>query len=326
MHARVLAVGFTLALGAALASAQGALDVSLATIASVDAQLREQRAALDEQRAKHSALAAQLGTVPERRLALESTLTRDVRALYRLQRGGLLPIAGGLDALMSHASRVAHFERLTRRTLAELLRTRREGSALRQEAGELELQIAATEEQVATLEEAKLSLARAAEVEHSMEQVGDLGVVPVTAPAAQPSYGLSFSDGQPPPGARPQRFSRQRGDLAMPVAGSSSVESVARPDDEGTALRFSTKSGSNVRAAAAGRVSFASQNQVYGLFVIVDHGERFRTVYGGLGSLDVQVGDEISKSARIGTTGASGVYFEVRRGRHSQDARSWLGL
>jgi septal ring factor EnvC (AmiA/AmiB activator) len=38
------------------------------------------------------------------------------------------------------------------------------------------------------------------------------------------------------------------------------------------------------------------------------------------------VGDEISKSARIGTTGSSGVYFEVRRGRHSQDARSWLGL
>ena len=112
----------------------------------------------------------------------------------------------------------------------------------------------------------------------------------------------------------------------MPVAGSSSVENVERPDAEGTALRFLTKSGSNVRAAASGRVSFASQNEVYGLFVIVDHGERFRTVYGGLGSLDVQVGDEISKSARIGTTGSSGVYFEVRRGRHSQDARSWLGL
>jgi septal ring factor EnvC (AmiA/AmiB activator) len=71
---------------------------------------------------------------------------------------------------------------------------------------------------------------------------------------------------------------------------------------------------------------FASQNEVYGLFVIVDHGERFRTVYGGLGSLDVQVGDAISKSARLGATGSSTIYFEVRRGRRSQDARSWLGL
>ncbi|MEY4510746.1 MAG: hypothetical protein RLZZ450_2868 [Pseudomonadota bacterium] len=341
MNVRVVAVSslfflvFARAPGSALrpaANAQGALDVSLASLGSVDAQLREQRAALDEQRSKHGVLAAQLGTVPERRQALESTLTRDVRALYRLQRGGLLPIASGLDALMSHASRVAHFERLTRRTLAELVRARRDASALRQEASELELQIAATEEQVATLEDAKLTLARAAEVEESMEKSaergppGDLGVVPLSAAAGQPSYGLSFSDGQPPASARAERFSRQRGDLAMPVAGSSSVEDVARPDEDGTALRFQTKSGSSVRAVAAGRVSFASQNQVYGLFVIVDHGERFRTVYGGLGSLDVQVGDDISKSARIGTTGASGVYFEVRRGRHSQDARSWLGL
>jgi septal ring factor EnvC (AmiA/AmiB activator) len=329
VNVRLVTVSCVLCL-AALASAQGALDVSLASLTSVDAQLREQRTALDEQHAKREALAAQLGTLPERRQALEGTLTRDVRALYRLQRGGLLPIASGLDALMSHASRVAHFERLTRRTLAALVRARREASALHQETSELALQIAATEEQVATLEQAKLSLERAAQVEASIDQdlTGDLGVVPVSAAAAtsQPSYGLSFSDGQPAPSARAERFSRQRGELALPVAGSSSVEDVARPDDEGTALRFQTKSGSNVRAAAAGRVSFASQNEAYGLFVIVDHGERFRTVYGGLGSLDVQVGDAISKSARIGTTGAAGVYFEVRRGRHSQDARSWLGL
>jgi septal ring factor EnvC (AmiA/AmiB activator) len=112
----------------------------------------------------------------------------------------------------------------------------------------------------------------------------------------------------------------------MPVSGSSSVETVDRPDDTGSALRFATKAGASVRAAAAGRVLFASQNDAYGLFVIVDHGERFRTVYGGLGSLEVQVGDALSRSARIGACGSSPIYFEVRRGRHSQDARSWLGL
>ena len=327
---RLVAVGCLLSFGAALASAQGALDVSLASVAGIDEQLRERRATLDEQRGKKDELAAQLGMLPERRHALESTLTRDVRALYRLQRGGLLPIASGLDALMSHASRVAHFERLTRRTLAQLVETRHSSNVLHQEATELELQIAATEEQVTTLEQTKLSMARAAEIERSMEEglADNIGVVPV-APQAFPGQlgsGLSFSDSQPSRPAPAERFSRQRGALAMPVSGSSSVETVDRPDDAGSALRFVTKPGASVRAAAAGRVLFASQNEVYGLFVIVDHGERFRTVYGGLGRLEVQVGDAISKSARIGAAGSSPIYFEVRRGRHSQDARSWLGL
>jgi septal ring factor EnvC (AmiA/AmiB activator) len=319
-----------LSLCAALASAQGALDVSLASLAGIEAQLLERRATLDEQRGKKDELVAQLGTLPKRRQALESTLTRDVRALYRLQRGGLLPIAGGLDALMSHASRVAHFERLTRRTLAQLIEARQSSSVLHQEASELELQIAATEEQVSTLEQAKLSIARAAEVETGMAEglADNIGVVPVAALAfpGQLGSGLSFSDSQPSRPAPAERFSRQRGALAMPVSGSSSAETVDRPDDSGTALRFATRNGASVRAAAAGRVLFASQNDVYGLFVIVDHGERFRTVYGGLGSLEVQVGDAISKSARIGASGSSPIYFEVRRGRHSQDARSWLGL
>jgi hypothetical protein len=40
----------------------------------------------------------------------------------------------------------------------------------------------------------------------------------------------------------------------------------------------------------------------------------------------VQVGDELSKSARIGSAGADPVYFEVRHGTKTQEARGWLGL
>jgi len=64
--------------------------------------------------------------------------------------------------------------------------------------------------------------------------------------------------------------------------------------------------------------------------VIIDHGSSFYTVYGGLGSTDVQVGDWIGMSTRIGTLDSAGtdaiLFFEVRRGTRPLDARSWLGL
>lgn len=91
-------------------------------------------------------------------------------------------------------------------------------------------------------------------------------------------------------------------------------------------LELASKPGSAVRAAAAGRVAFAERYGSYGQLVILDHGERYYTVYGGVGSVDVQVGDDLSKSARIGAAGGDPLYFEVRRGTKTQDARSWLGL
>ncbi|MDB4988070.1 MAG: hypothetical protein JWN04_3248, partial [Myxococcaceae bacterium] len=111
-----------------LASGQTVLDVSMLGTGNLDAQLAERRAELDAERAEKLALEQELLALPELERGLESTLARDVRALYRLRRGGLLPMAEGLESLMGHASRVAHFERMTRRTLARLTESQR-GSA-----------------------------------------------------------------------------------------------------------------------------------------------------------------------------------------------------
>ena len=83
-------------------------------------------------------------------------------------------------------------------------------------------------------------------------------------------------------------------------------------------------------AAADGRVAFSQPYGAYGRMVILDHGNSFYTVYGGLGQSDVQVGDWVGMSTRVGTLAPSGpdaiMFFEVRRGTKSLDARSWLGL
>jgi len=64
--------------------------------------------------------------------------------------------------------------------------------------------------------------------------------------------------------------------------------------------------------------------------VILDHGDGYYTVYGGLGAVEVRVGDDLSRSARIGSIGTDfsppALFFEVRKGTRTLEPRSWLGL
>jgi septal ring factor EnvC (AmiA/AmiB activator) len=64
--------------------------------------------------------------------------------------------------------------------------------------------------------------------------------------------------------------------------------------------------------------------------VILDHGDGYYTAYGGLGNVEVRVGDELSAFARIGSIGGSAamsaLYFEVRKGTKTLPPRIWLGL
>jgi len=316
---RPLLMGSLLLLASVAAHAQSALDVSMLTAHDLDAQLAERRAELETERAEKTAVEQELLALPELEQALEGALERDVRALYRLRRGGLLPMASGLESLMSHASRVAHFERMTRRTLAQLQQSRENTARLSAEVAAIEAKIAMSEERVDELQRQKVSLEREAAVAQAVETP-----LPPAPVSNDPVYGLTLVGDSPAP--RNARFSRQRGQLALPVSGAAGIQNADTLAGEPLALTFEAKPGASVRAVADGRVVLAEPRDGHGLLVIVDHGDRYRTLYGGLSSSDVQVGDAISKSARIGTAGSQSVYFELRRGQRSEDARSWLGL
>ena len=62
-----------------------------------------------------------------------------------------------------------------------------------------------------------------------------------------------------------------------------------------------------------------------GKLAILDPGDRY-TRCTGFGPSSRCSGDDLSKSARLGSAGSEAVYFEVRRGTKTQDARLWLGL
>ena len=238
----------------------------------------------------------------------------------------MLPVAGGFDALMGHLARVQRLSRMVKSDLETMDFLGERGSALRIEKNELS----------DALEEAQLALhgleAKKVELEHSSRSASlfqdTLRGERRDAPQEQASvsYGrIRVSGDMDDLG---DGFAEMRGELALPVQGSMRIGESSREGAPG--LEFYGRPGGPVRAAADGRVAFARNYGAYGLMVIIDHGSSFYTVYGGLGSTDVEVGDWVGMSTRIATLQSGGpdaiLFFEVRRGTRPLDARSWLGL
>ena len=79
--------------------------------------------------------------------------------------------------------------------------------------------------------------------------------------------------------------------------------------DEQTHLGMDLASLSNspVEAANSGRVIYADRLGIYGLTVVLDHGQGLSSLYGHLSKLEVAFGQEIGKGDTIGFTGQTGL-------------------
>jgi len=97
------------------------------------------------------------------------------------------------------------------------------------------------------------------------------------------------------------------------------------------AIDILAENGSEVRAAATGKVIWAGYNTWgYGNLIILDHGS-FRTLYAHLDTITVSCGRTVTRGAHIGTTGRSGqssfnhLHFEVmKRNLYRYDPCRWL--
>jgi murein DD-endopeptidase MepM/ murein hydrolase activator NlpD len=82
---------------------------------------------------------------------------------------------------------------------------------------------------------------------------------------------------------------------------------------------------SYIRAAGPGRVRAAGIDDVYGQYVVIDHGETLETVYGHASRLFVTAGDRVERGEVIALTGSTGrstaphLHFEVRLGGRAVD-------
>lgn len=72
-------------------------------------------------------------------------------------------------------------------------------------------------------------------------------------------------------------------------------------------IDLASLANSPVAAGNNGKIIFAERNGIYGLTVVIDHGQGIASLYGHLSSMNVTPGQEVKKGEIIGHTGQSGL-------------------
>lgn len=115
----------------------------------------------------------------------------------------------------------------------------------------------------------------------------------------------------------------QKGSLTVPVSGKLlqrfGKQRVAEFADVifGKGLEFQVEAGKEVSAVADGKVIFVGRTPGYGTVVILDHGERYYSLYGRVRDPDVDRGDVVDKGDTVAVVGepdqqGRNFYFEIR--------------
>jgi septal ring factor EnvC (AmiA/AmiB activator) len=128
-------------------------------------------------------------------------------------------------------------------------------------------------------------------------------------------------------------FASQKGHLPWPVKGSVKVGfGTCRLPSLGTlydcqGIEIETPKGRPILASWNGTVIFAKPFKGYGNLIIVDHGDKYYTLYAQASRLLKAVGEKVKMGEVIaysGFEGAESVYFEIRHRGTPEDPLAWL--
>ena len=72
-------------------------------------------------------------------------------------------------------------------------------------------------------------------------------------------------------------------------------------------IDLASLTNSPVEAANNGTVAFAERNGIYGLSVVLDHGQGLASTYSHLSKIEVRTDQEVTKGEIIGFTGTTGL-------------------
>lgn len=124
-----------------------------------------------------------------------------------------------------------------------------------------------------------------------------------------------------------------KGRLFWPVSGKLRVGfGTSRHGDLGTLIEshgFDIEAvvGTPVKAVATGKVIFAKPLRGYGKLMIIDHGQKFYTLYAHVARFTKKIGEMVAADEVIAFSGFEGrdaVYFEIRQGGKPLDPSDWL--
>lgn len=127
-------------------------------------------------------------------------------------------------------------------------------------------------------------------------------------------------------------FGNLRGKLAWPVAGKLVAKFGATRAGaiKWDGVMIAAERGAPVRSIASGRIAYADWLPGLGLLVIVDHGDRYLSLYGHNDQLYKAVGEQVAPGETIAAAGDSGgrsrpeLYFEIRRNGKPVDPAPWF--
>jgi septal ring factor EnvC (AmiA/AmiB activator) len=140
----------------------------------------------------------------------------------------------------------------------------------------------------------------------------------------------------PSPPSSGMGFDALRGKLDWPVKGEIVVPfgKFKHPEFAAEVVRkgidIDASLGEGVKAIEKGNIVYADRFSGYGRMVIIDHGERYYTIYGHLSEILKKNGDTIRRGEILGRVGdsdsaeGSRLYFELRKDGHSLDPIPWF--
>lgn len=284
--------------------------------------------------------------------ARQDILQKRAAALYRWQKGGSpLMIFNGAVSLGSFLHRRKYLstaisfdrellanlqeesqhqeilrERLARKQveLSEQKKTLSLAQAsVRQEAEKEKLLLASLRREKTTRLRALREMEAAAQrLEKMMDEIARRAMIKPRQPPSAPSTGVGLE--------------ALRGKLDWPVHGSVSAPfgKYKHPEFAGEIFRkgidIDAPIGEEIRAVEKGTVVYADRFSGYGKMVIVDHGERYYTIYGHLSEIIKKSGDEVRRGEVVGRAGdsdslaGSKLYFEMRKDGRSLDPVPWF--
>ena len=164
--------------------------------------------------------------------------------------------------------------------------------------------------------------AAAQRLEKMLEAISRRAVVKPREVPAAPSTGLGLE--------------AMRGRLEWPVRGEVTAPfgKFKHPEVAAEVFRngidIDAPIGEEIKAVEKGRIIYAERFSGYGKMVILDHGERYFTIYGHLAEIFKKKDDEVRRGEVIGKVGegdlgrGAKLYFEMRKDGRSLDPTPWF--
>jgi len=133
-----------------------------------------------------------------------------------------------------------------------------------------------------------------------------------------------------------KRGARQADDVGRPTewpltrAGLITRELVGVEGSLHPGLDIAVPRDSYIRAAGGGVVSVAGTDEVYGQYVIIDHGNGLESLYGHASRLFVRAGQEVERREVIALSGSTGIstgphlHFEIRSAGDAVDPLAFV--